>query len=61
MRRIPALYLGCCHTWGWTPSDDGLRAFVQQIINGLRLPDGRMFWQEDTKCDKALVNTGSGS
>ena len=45
MRRFAALYLGLCRAHHWSPTDAGLRAFVGQIINGLRLPDGRMYWQ----------------
>lgn len=46
MRRFAALYLCRCHAMGWIPSDQGLRAFVQQIISQMRLPDGRMFWEQ---------------
>ena len=46
MRRFAALYLGLCHADHWHPTDAGLRAFVEQIINGMRLPDGRMHWQK---------------
>ena len=46
MRRFAALYLGLCHAHHWHPTDAGLRAFVEQIINGMRLSDGRMHWQK---------------
>ena len=45
MRRFVALYIDLCHAHHWSPTDAGLRAFVKQIISGLRLPDGRMHWQ----------------
>ena len=45
MRRFAALYLGRCHAEGWHPTDQGLMAFVAQILKGLRQPDGRMFWE----------------
>mgnify|MGYP001123960588 CR=1 FL=1 len=37
MRRYAALYLGLCHAWGWTPSDEGLQD-----------QNGRMRWPETT-------------
>ena len=46
MRRFAALYLGQCHAFGWTPTDEGLMAFVLQILVGMRQPDGRMHWQQ---------------
>ncbi len=46
MRRFAALYLGQCHAFGWTPTDEGLMAFVLQILEGMRQPDGRMHWQQ---------------
>ena len=48
MRRYAALYLGLCHAWGWTPNDEGLRAFVRQMPSGLRDQNGRMRWPETT-------------
>lgn len=48
MRRYAALYLGLCHAWGWTSSDEGLRAFVRQVLSGLRDQNGRMRWPETT-------------
>ena len=46
MRRFTALYLGLCHATSWPPTDEGLQAFVLQILKGMRLPDGRMHWQK---------------
>lgn len=46
MRRYAALYLGLCHVWGGSPSDEGLRAFVRQILSGLRDQSGRMRWPD---------------
>ena len=40
-------YLGQCHAYGWRPTDHGLEAFRQQIISGLRGPDGRIKWEDD--------------
>lgn len=45
MRRFAVRYLKLCRTWGWTPSDEGLRAFVRQILSGLRKKNGQMHWQ----------------